>query len=78
MESDELDEFIEMRDASQNDKIARICKRIGVKVAIKEDSTLQAWMNTFFEKYEMLTVLSSWEICSAKQKVARYIDGTVK
>lgn len=78
MESDELDEFIEMRDASQNDKIAGICKRIGVKVDIKEDSTLQAWMNTFFEKYEMLTVLSSWEICSAKQKVARYIDGTVK
>jgi hypothetical protein len=78
MGSDELDEFTNMRDTSKNDKISGICKRLGIKGNIKEDHTLQAWMDAFFVKYEMLTLLSNWDISNAKQKVARYIDATVK
>ncbi len=78
MGSDELDEFTNMRDTSKNDKTAGICKRLGIKGDIKEDHTLQAWMDAFFVKYEMLTLLSNWNISNAKQKVARYIDAAVK
>jgi hypothetical protein len=43
-----------------------------------EDHTLQAWVDAFNEDYELLSLLTHWDITNAKQKVARYIGGTVR
>lgn len=78
MNSEELTEFIELFDSSKNDKIADICKNIGISCKMEKDTFLQDWLDTFFEKYEMLTLLSSWEIRQAKEKVARYMGATIQ
>lgn len=78
MESDELTEFVELIKSSKNDELAGICKRIGIECKMTEDTSLQDWMDTFFGKYEMLTMLNEWEIARSREKVARYIGATMK
>lgn len=77
-ESDELVEFVELLDENKNDEIAGVCRRIGLEIQMTEDTFLQEWMDNFFEKYEMLTLLSDWEIRQAKDKCARYIGASIK
>lgn len=76
--SDELTEFVELLDSSKNDKIAGICKRIGLEVKMTKDTFLQEWMDNFYEKYELLPILDSWDIDRNKSKVARYIGAEMK
>jgi hypothetical protein len=65
-------------DSNKNDQIADVCRRIGIKNSIEEDTSVQEWMDSFFEKHELLTLLTDWEIRQAKEKVARYIGATIK
>jgi hypothetical protein len=78
MENDELTEFVDLIDSNKNDQIADVCRRIGIKNSIEEDTSVQEWMDSFFEKHELLTLLTDWEIRQAKEKVARYIGATIK
>lgn len=78
IKSPELDKFLALRDANKNDKISEICKRLGISTTMTEDHTLQAWVDAFNEDYELLSLLTHWDITNAKQKVARYIGGTVR
>ena len=78
-ESNELSEFIELADSNKNDKIAKVCESLDLPTGeMEEDDFLQEWMDAFFSKYELLTVLDSWDIRSNKEKVARYIGATTK
>jgi hypothetical protein len=45
---------------------------------MQEDTFLQEWMDNFFDKYDMITILSNWEIQSNKNTVAKYIGGTAR
>ena len=79
MENDELTEFVDLIDpTNKNHQIVDVCRRIGIKNSIEEDTSVQEWMDSFFEKYELLTLLTDWEILQAKEKVARYIGATIK
>lgn len=78
IDSDELNEFIELADNSKNNKIVDICKRLEMTIEMEEDTSLQEWMDSFFEEHDMLTILSEWEIKCNKEKVARYMGATVK
>jgi hypothetical protein len=78
IEFDEGNEFQTLIDDNKNDKIAGICKRIGITTDMQEDTFLQEWMDDFFDKYGMLTLLSDWEIKQNKNTVATYIGGTTR
>ena len=78
VEFDEGNEFQTLVDNNKNDKIAGVCKRIGITTDMQEDNFLQEWMDDFFDKYGMLTILSDWEIRQNKNTVATYIGGTAK
>lgn len=77
-ESDELTEFTELVEGSINNKVAKICKRIGMVTNATVDNSIQKWMDDFFEKYEMLSFVDSWVISRSKSKIARYLGATVK
>jgi hypothetical protein len=78
VEFDEGNEFQRLIDNNKNDKIAGVCKRLGIITNIQEDTSLQEWMDNFFDKYGMLTIITDWEIKSHKDTVATYIGGTAK
>lgn len=46
--------------------------------SLDEDDSVQEWMNKFFEKYSMLTVLDLWRIESNVGIVANYLGGKPK
>jgi hypothetical protein len=78
-ESEELSEFIEIVEGNKNDEIAAFCRKVKVALdEMTEDDSLQNWMDDFFDKYEMLTILCDWELSRNKQQVARYIGATIK
>ena len=77
-ESEELEEILEMSQDNTNVALVKICERIGVKVDAAEDTSLQDKMDEFLNKYEMLSLLSSWEIRQNKGVVSRYIGGKIK
>ena len=78
IEFDEGNEFQTLIDDNKNDKIAGICQRIGITTDMQEDNFLQEWMDDFFDKYGMITLLSDWEIKHDKNIVATYLGGTAK
>ncbi len=78
MESEEVTEILELANSSKNDKVAGICRRIELTVNTVKDTFLQDCMDTFFKKYEMLTLLSDWEIHRNEEVVTRYIGGKSK
>ncbi len=78
IEFDEGNEFRTFIDDNKNNEIADICGRIGITTDMQEDTFLQEWMDNFFDKYGMLTLLSDWEIKQEKNTVAKYIGGTAK
>jgi hypothetical protein len=78
IEFDEGNEFQTLIDDNKNDKIAGVCKRIGITADMQEDTFLQEWMDDFFDKHGMLTLLSDWEIKANKNIVATYIGGTTR
>lgn len=77
LDSDELSEFVELANSSKNGEVAGVCQRIGIKIVMKEDTFLQEWMDDFFEKYEMLTLINTWDIKSNKKMIARYMGATL-
>jgi len=78
IEFDEGNEFRNLIDYNKNNEIADICKRIGITTDMQEDTFLQEWMDNFFDKYDMITILSDWDIKQNKNTVAKYIGGTEK
>ena len=78
IECDEVSEIVNLAASCKNDKVADICKKLGVVVNMTEDTMLQELMDEFNDKYKMLTLLSEWEIRSNKSIVAEYISGKVK
>ena len=62
IEFDEGNEFQTLIDDNKNSNIAGICKRIGITTDMQEDTFLQEWMDNFFDKYGMISILSNWEI----------------
>lgn len=78
IEFDEGNEFKNLIDNNKNDEIASVCKRIGITTDMQEDNSLQEWMDDFFDKYGMITLLSDWDIKQNKNTVATYIGGTEK
>jgi hypothetical protein len=77
-ENGELEDIMSMSQDNKNVKLMQICERIGVKVDAVEDTSLQDKMDGFLNKYEMLSLLSSWEIRQNKDIVSRYIGGKIK
>jgi hypothetical protein len=77
--SEELDEFTEMVEGNKNDELAAFCRKVKVALdEMTEDDSLQNWMDDFFDKYEMLTILHDWELSRNKHQIARYIGATIK
>ena len=78
IECDEVKEIVDLAQSCKNDKVADICKKLGVVVDMTEDTMLQELMDEFNNKYEMLQFVSEWEIRSQKSVIAEYISGKVK
>ncbi len=57
-----------------NDTIMSVCQNIGIKHDAEEDSFIQDCLDAFFNKYEMLTLVDSYEIKSNKDKIERYLN----
>lgn len=78
MESDRLNEFLELNNTDNDQELAGICKKIGLDVQMSPDTSLQEWMDKFFEEYEMLSVVDNYDIRTNREVVARYIGATIK
>ena len=84
IQHDDIVEMIWTVEQYTNSEIANWLSALGKDSDIKmeKDTMIQDMMNEFFVKYEMLTFLSDWEMCSTdkntKNKIANYIGGTVR
>jgi hypothetical protein len=77
IESDELkecDKYVNM--ICHNDKITKIAAEFGVE--LKKDTSFQKWMDSYFDKYPILKILTSHDISGHPQKIAPYIEGVVR
>jgi len=75
--SSELTEWTEYTKlVTKDSELVDIAKRIGLE--IKTDNALQQWMDSFFVKYPILTILEHWEIRKNPEKIAPYIGGVVR
>jgi hypothetical protein len=78
IDNDEVREIVELAESCKNDKIAGVCKRLGVTVEMTKDTMLQEMMDDWNDRHKMLTFVSDWEISRNKEIVAEYVGGIVK
>lgn len=78
IEHDEVREMVELAESCKNDKIADICRSIGVEVNMTEDTMLQDMMDDWNDRYKMLSLATDWEIGRKSEIIAEYISGKVK
>jgi hypothetical protein len=78
IDNDEVREIVELAESCKNDKIAGVCKRLGVTVEMTKDTMLQEMMDDWNDRHKMLTFVSDWEISRNTEIVAEYVGGIVK
>jgi hypothetical protein len=80
-------DIIKLAETQNNDEISQWIDSLNrqldnpyIAAEMTEDLYLQECLDDFFQKYEMLTYVSHWEIRQEETnpKIARYIGGTVK
>ena len=72
--SKEAQEILDFSMSLGSNKIGEICERIGIDLPPQKDTSLQDRMDSFFDRFEMFTILSDWEIQTHKGIVERYIE----
>jgi hypothetical protein len=79
MHNEELREFIDLYGKQAPHALVNACKQYQIEkhIPVVEDTSIQEFMDKFFKKYEMLTILSDWEIRENQEKVANYIGATL-
>ena len=81
VKSDELDEFIQLYESSENNKVSWLAKKWKIEVdGMEPDMSIQEYMDSYFKKYSMLQFVSDWEIRrdGGGSAISEYINGTPK
>ncbi len=78
VDNDEVREIVELAKSCDNRVIVDICKKVGVEVAMTEDTSVQDMMNSFNDKFKMLGLVNSWMYKTHAEEIAEYIGGSVK
>ena len=78
IDCEEVTELIDLISLEGKSEISHWLNRLNIETETKRDSLLQDSMEEFYQKYEMLTCLSDWDVRCHKEVIARHINGTVK
>ena len=78
VDNDEVREIVELAKSCNNRVIADICKKVGVEVAMTEDTSVQDMMDDFNDRFKMLGLVNSWMYQQHAEEIAEYIGGSVK
>jgi hypothetical protein len=78
IDCEEVTELIDLISLEGKSEISHWLNRLNIETETKKDSLLQDSMEEFYQKYEILTCLSDWDVRCHKEVIARYINGTVK
>lgn len=78
VDNDEVREIVELVKSCDNRVMADMCKKVGVEVAMTEDTSVQDMMNSFNDKFKMLGLVNSWMYKTHAEEIAEYIGGSVK
>ena len=78
IDCEEVAELIDLISLEGKSEISHWLNRLNIETETKRDSLLQDSMEEFYQKYEMLTILSDWDVRCGKETIAKYINGTVK
>ncbi len=78
IDCEEVTELIDLISLEGKSEISHWLNRLKIETETKRDSLLQDSMEEFYQKYEILTCLSDWDVRCNKEVIARYINGKVK
>jgi hypothetical protein len=78
IDSEEVTELIDLISLEGKSEISHWLNLLNIETETKRDPLLQDSMEEFYQKYEMLTCLSDWDVRCHKEVIARYINGVVK
>jgi len=78
IDCEEVTELIDLISLEGKSEISHWLNRLNIETETKRDSLLQDSMEEFYQKYEILTCLSDWDVRCHKEVIARYINGKIK
>lgn len=77
---DELANIVSKKQSDKDKMIAEVCEHFKdeIMVNVKVDDNIQLLIDSFFDKYSMITLVESYEVSRKKHIIAKYLGGKAK